>query len=154
MQLHPSGGQMGWRAAGDAPLSSPWPAPVVALPELLPCRAGWKTSSPGKPWSCSGSSWGEDGRSKSSWGFRALPSPLTLLHPSAVSRVFWDVPSAKPLALPCLQSIRCQAFFPRDLLSISGTQQFLWPPCSNADGIFGGVSPHLLQNGAFSFPYG
>lgn len=39
---------MGWRAAGDAPLSSPWPAPVVALPELLPCRAGWKTSSPGK----------------------------------------------------------------------------------------------------------
>lgn len=60
----------------------------------------------------------------------------------------------KPLALPCLQSISCQAFFPHHLLSISGTQHFLWAPCSNADGIFEGVSPHLLQNEAFSFPYG
>lgn len=70
---------------------------------------------------------------------------------SAECRVLWDVPSAKTpgSALPPKHQ-----FFPQHLLSILDTQQFLWPPRCNVDGIFGGVSSHLLQNVAFSFPYG
>lgn len=81
-------------------------------------------------------------------------SPLILLHPSAVSRVLWDVPSAKTSASALPPKLQLPALPPLTLAKYFGHSAVSLAPHSNVEGIFGGVSSHLLQNGAFSFPYG
>lgn len=141
---------MGWRAAGDAALSSPWPAPWW-LPELLPAGLGGKPAAQENPGAAQAVAGGRMEEANPTVGFQgSVVSPAL----SAVSRVLWDVPSANTPASALPPNIRCQPFLPLHLLNILDTQQFLWPPHCNVVGISGGVSSHLLQNGAFSFPYG
>lgn len=153
MQLPPSRGQMGWRVAGDAPLSSlsPWLLPVRLCQSCCPAGLGGKPAAQEKPGAAQAVAGGrmEEANPPGVSGLCHLPRPfcIPVQCPGCSGMCQNPCSALSPKhQLPGLPPSTLAKYFGHSAISLASLFQCWW--------YFWGVSSHLLQNGAFSFPYG